>query len=62
MEICFFNRSEQLINLLNVNKGPFNNYICVAREGGWKNLNIPLLWGGGSNLLLHNIFQVDILY
>ena len=39
-------------------KGPFINYV----RGSWKDLHVPLLWGGGSNPFLRNIFQVDILY
>ena len=32
-------------------------------EGGvWKYLYILILWGGGTNEFLRNIFQVDILY
>ena len=38
------------------------NVILRKNKGGgsWKNLYILLLWGGGSNPFLRNIFQVDI--
>ena len=39
------------------------NYVRVPREGGvWKNLYIPLLWGGGGQTHSYVIFSKLIFY